>query len=384
MILKLDINVADYVIVGGGIYGCTVAWELAKAGEDALLLEAKSIASGASGGLGERGVRANGRDLRELPLMRLAYQIWPDLHEQIAGFTGYRRLGHLLLIEREVDLAGAAAQVWMQNQQGIESHLLDTGQLRELEPQIGENVIAAIYCPKDGVADHTATTRAMANAAHESGARIIENAPVTGLTRQGDTVVRIRATINGEDTEIAVGKQVILLSNAHAAGFVLDNLGIELPIWRMWPQVMALAADTPPPMTHLIGHAHRTLAIKPLPDGRVMISGGWRGHWNEATGQGEPIAEQVEGNRLEAVAVYPALADVPVDEVFSDRAEMISVDGIPIIDTLPGAANMLVGVGWSGHGWAISPAVGKLMAQWVLSGERPALLEVFAYGRFSA
>ena len=117
MILKLDINVADYVIVGGGIYGCTVAWELAKAGEDALLLEAKSIASGASGGLGERGVRASGRDLRELPLMRLAYDIWPDLHEQVAGVTGYRRLGHLLLIEREVDLAGAAAQVWMQNQQ---------------------------------------------------------------------------------------------------------------------------------------------------------------------------------------------------------------------------------------------------------------------------
>ena len=188
MILKLDINVVDYVIVGGGIYGCTVAWELAKAGEDALLLEAKSIASGASGGLGERGVRASGRDLRELPLMRLAYEIWPVLHEQIAGFTGYRRLGHLLLIEREVDLAGAAAQVWMQNQNSIESRLLDAGQLRELEPQISENVIAAIYCPKDGVADHTATTRAMANAARQSGARIIENAQVTGMTRRGTTV----------------------------------------------------------------------------------------------------------------------------------------------------------------------------------------------------
>ena len=384
MILKLDINVADYVIVGGGIYGCTVAWELAKAGEDALLLEAKSIASGASGGLGERGVRANGRDLRELPLMRLAYDIWPDLHEQIAGFTGYRRLGHLLLIEREVDLAGAAAQVWMQNQQGIESHLLDAGQLRELEPHISENVIAAIYCPKDGVADHTATTRAMANAAQDQGARILENSPVTGLRRQGDTVVSIRVTIDGEDTEIEVGKQVILLSNAHAAGFVLDNLGIELPVWRMWPQVMALAAGISPPMTHLIGHAHRTLAIKPLPDGRVMVSGGWRGRWNESTGQGEPIAEQVEGNRLEVVAVYPALADLPVDDVFTDRAEMISVDGIPIIDYLPGAQNMLVGVGWSGHGWAISPAVGRLMAQWVLSGERPGMLGAFAYGRFSA
>ncbi len=136
-------------------------------------------------------------------------------------------------------------------------------------------------------------------------------------------------------------------------------------------------------MTRLIGHAHRTLAIKPLPDGRVMVSGGWRGRWDKATGQGEPIAEQVEGNRQEAVAVYPALADLPVDEVSTDRAEMISVDGIPIIDTLPGAENMLVGVGWSGHGWAIAPAVGMLMAQWVLSGKRPEDVDGFSYGRFS-
>ncbi|MCY4070839.1 MAG: FAD-binding oxidoreductase [Chloroflexi bacterium] len=374
----------DYVIIGGGIYGCAIAWELAKAGEEALLLEAKSIAIGASGGLGERGVRANGRDLRELPLIGLAYDIWPDLHEHIGGFTGYRRLGHLHLIEREADLAGAPAQVWMQNRQGIESRLLDAGQLRELEPQLSENVIGAIYCPKDGVADHSATTRAMANAARQAGARIIENAPVTGLRRRGDTVVGIRATIDGEDREIKVGKQVILLSNAHVASFVRDNLDIELPVWRMWPQVMALAADIPPPMTHLIGHAHRTLAIKPLPDGRVMVSGGWRGRWDARAGHGQPIAEQVEGNRREALAVYPALADLPVDEVFTDRAEMISVDGIPIIDYLPGAANMLAGVGWSGHGWAIAPAVAKLMARWVLSGDRPGMLRPFGYGRFFA
>ena len=372
----------EYVIVGGGIYGCTVAWELAKRGADVLLLEATQIASGASGGLGERGVRANGRDLRELPLMRLAYDIWPTLHNEIGGYTGYRRLEHLHLIERENDLAAAAAQAWMQNQHGIESHLLGARELRELEPNLSENVIAAIYCPKDGVADHTATTRSMANAAREQGATIQENARVTGMTRRGERVISLSADIDGESVEIPVGEQVILLSNAHVGEFVAEHLDVQLPIWRMLPQVMALRADIPPPMTHLIGHAHRTLAIKPLPDGRVMVSGGWRGRWNERTGQGEPVAEQVESNRLEAVAVYPALADLPVDEVTTDRAEMVCVDGIPIIDTLPGAANMLVGVGWSGHGWAIAPAVGKLMAEWVLSGERPDVLGAFGYRRF--
>ena len=116
----------DYVIVGGGIYGCTVAWELAKRGEEALLLEAKAIAGGASGGLGERGVRANGRDLRELPLMRLAYDIWPRcLHEHIGGFTGYRASGTSALDRTRSRLGRRSLpSVWMQNQQGIESRLL--------------------------------------------------------------------------------------------------------------------------------------------------------------------------------------------------------------------------------------------------------------------
>ena len=298
--------------------------------------------------------------------MRLAYEIWPTLGDAIGGYTGYRRLGHLQLIEREQDLAAAPAQVWLQNRLGIESHLLNAAELRELEPQLSEGVIGAIHCPKDGVADHTATTRAMAAAASAHGAKLHERSPATGMKLRDGKVVSVNALIDSESTEIPVGKAVVLLSNAHIADFVRAHLDLQLPIWRMWPQVMALEAAMPPPMTHLIGHAHRTLAIKPLPDGRVMISGGWRGRWDAATGRGEPIAEQVEGNRAEAVAVYPALADLSVDEVYTDRSEMLCVDGIPIIDVLPGAENMLVGVGWSGHGWAIAPAVAQLMAEWVV------------------
>jgi sarcosine oxidase subunit beta len=136
------------------------------------------------------------------------------------------------------------------------------------------------------------------------------------------------------------------------------------------------------PVKHLIGHAHRTLAIKPIPGNQVMISGGWRGKWNNESRRGETIPNQVEGNRKEAVAVYPALADIPIVEATADRLELVSVDGIPIIDRVLDT-NMLVGAGWSGHGWAIAPAVGKLLAEWALSDEKPALFEPFRYGRFT-
>ncbi|MEM7335430.1 MAG: FAD-dependent oxidoreductase, partial [Chloroflexota bacterium] len=108
----------------------------------------------------------------------------------------------------------------------------------------------------------------------------------------------------------------------------------------------------------------------------------WHGRLNPNTQQIEPVPEQVEGNRLEAVAAFPCLADLPIAEVSVERGELISQDDIPIIDYLPGAKNMLVAAGWSGHGWAISPAVVRHLAQWLLTNHRPEILAPFHYNRF--
>jgi sarcosine oxidase subunit beta len=370
---------ADFVIVGGGVYGCGVAWELAKRGADVTLLEAKTVASGASGGLGKRGVRANGRDLRELPLMRLAYEMWPALHEAINAPTGYERIGHLLLIEREHDYAAAEAQGWMQSQQGIPSRLVLPDELRELEPMLSEEIQAAILCPLDGVADHTATTQGLAQAAGNLGAQIRAMTPVTALERQTE---RVTAVITAAGERIPVGRSLLLLANQSVPGLLQTEFGIKLPVWSLLPQVVLTKPVEPMPLHHLIGHAHRTLALKAVPGNRIMISGGWRGQWNAALERGETQPDQVEGNRAEAVAVYSALAEVPVAEAAADRLETVAIDGIPIIDQLPGFDNLFFACGWSGHGWAIAPAVNQLLAEWVYSGQPSDLLKPFSYRRF--
>jgi glycine/D-amino acid oxidase-like deaminating enzyme len=140
----------------------------------------------------------------------------------------------------------------------------------------------------------------------------------------------------------------------------------------------------PVTVRHLIGHAHRRLAVKSTPEGRVMISGGWRGRWNPSTGRGDAQEDQVRGNVAEAAAVYPGLEGARIIEAAADRPESQSVDGIPIIDRVPGIANALFATGWTGHGWAIAPAVCQLLATWAYSDDAPALLRPFAYSRFLA
>ena len=113
-----------------------------------------------------------------------------------------------------------------------------------------------------------------------------------------------------------------------------------------------------------------------------MISGGWHGRWNRQTRQAETQPDQVAGNLAEAAAVYPALKGVIVQAAAADRLETQAVHGIPIIGKIPGASNVLIATGWSGHGWAIAPAVNQLLAEWAFTGTRPDLLRPFGYERF--
>jgi len=375
---------SDNLIIGGGIYGAGTAWELARRGEEVTLLEAETIASGASGGLGKRGIRANGRDPRELPLMEIAYELWPKLADRIDAETGYERTGHLLLYEKEAGgiqggYTSSDGRQRVQEEFGVPTDRLTAEEVRDLEPHVSDDVIGALYCPNDGVADHTATTRGLAQAADRLGATIHENTPVRGIQRDGDEVTAVLTN----DDRFNVDGTVLFLSNTHVSDIVESELDIELPMWEMFPQVIATESIDPVPVKHLIGHDHRRLALKEIADDRVMISGGWRGKWDEASQRGVTVPERVDGNVADARAVFPDLETVEVDESDASRRESVTVDHVPIIDTLPGADNLIIGTGWSGHGFAISLAVNRLLAEWAVNGSRPDLLTPFTVDRFT-
>ncbi len=371
---------ADYLIVGGGVYGAATAWFLARAGASVLVIEAREIASRASGGPGRRGVRANGRDLRELALMRRAYEIWPTLHEELDAEPFYERTGHLLLAETDADCDRLEAQVRLQEHQGIPTERLDGDAARELEPALSPRIRAAARCPLDGVADHTAATRAYAAAAERLGATI-----ETGVRVGAVEVDSGRATsvVTDAGDRLEARRGVLLLANPAVAG-LLARLGpqLSLPRWNVALQVIISEPVEHVPFRHLTGHVSRTVSLKTEGASQVMVSGGWRARWDPDAETGTPLAEAIAGNLAEAAAVYPALEGLRVAIADAGHQESWSVDGIPVVDRVPGVQALWLATGWCGHGWAIAPVVAELLAGWVLGGPRPALLEPFSCARF--
>ena len=307
-------KLADFVIIGGGVYGAGVAYWLAEQGADVRLLEVRKIGNGASAGPGRRGTRANGRDLRELPLIRIAHEMWPTLHERLGVPQFFDRTGHLLLIEREQDLALGEARALLQNQYGTETHVLTAGQVHEMEPGLSDRIIGALHCPLDGASDHTAVTEAFANAARRAGANICEGTAVDRLEVDGGRVV---AVISSEGEQIEVGRRLFILANAGVDALVRDR--VRLPIWSRTFQVLLTAREETLTLKHLIGHASRTLALKAEDGHRIMISGGLPGTWDAQAERGTALEASIAANFADAVAVYPRLADVAVELADADH-----------------------------------------------------------------
>jgi len=370
---------ADFVIVGAGIYGLATAWTLATRGASVIVLDAHDVAAGASGGLGKRGVRANGRDIRELPLMREAYALWPVLHETLGAPTGYERVGHLQLYERHHDIGQADARARVQSALGIPTTHLEGERVRDIEAGVSSRILGALHAPLDGIADHEATTRAYASAAQRAGVTIRTGARVIDLVRDGARVVRV--TLDSGES-IAVGRELLLLVNGATGELLARTCRCTLPIWTIYPQVVLSTPAAVAPFKSYVGHASRPVALKMVPSGAVMLSGGWRGRFNPDTGRGETTEANVAGNWTEAAALFPAIGELSVAEWTADRAETNALDQIPIIDRVPGTSNVLVGCGWTGHGWAIAPAVAPHLAHWALDGVAPDILRPFGLARF--
>lgn len=374
----------DHIVIGAGVHGSAATYYLSKLGKRVLLLERNQVASGASGGVGYRGVRANNRDIRELPLMALAYDLWSDLNAELSIEPGYQRLGGLELLSEE-DLSDQSVReqietrIAVQSSFGIPTELLDREGLDELEPGAASSVAGAIYSPKDGVGDHTEVTRGYAAAAARLGADVRENEEVVAIAADGDGY-----TVTTSGGDVHQSAQVLVTANSYSRTLLRESFGLDLPITRFNPQMTPVRTRSGFTFSHLLSHHSLPFAAKTIGDGQVMLSGGRTGDWDYSADEGHPREITAQMSVADAAELFEEFVDAEIVMTDASRADSLCVDGVPIIDEVPGHPGIHFSTGWSGHGFAISPAVGTLVAQWLTTGEKPRELRPFALDRFAA
>ena len=349
------------VIVGGGLMGLSAAFHLRRAdpGTRVTVLERARVGAAASGA-SAAGVRAMGRDPAERALALASLARWPGLDRELEAPTRYRRTGGLRLALDEA--AWRAAEPWVAEQRadGVAVELVDAPGARALAPGIAAGCLGGVHAPGDGQAEALPATEAFAHAARRSGARVEEGAGVRGLAVDRGRVVGVERGDGARET----GDVVIVAAGAWSAT-LLAGIGVPLPI-ETRPLQMLLTAPGAPALRPVLGAFDHRLSLKQLDDGAYLIGGGWPARVTDHAGNRyEMLEESVRASLETARLVFAPAGDCALARSWAGL-EAFTPDDLPILGPVPGISGLLVAAGFSGHGFALSPMIGDILARLAL------------------
>ena len=365
---------ADVVIIGGGVMGCAIAYNLAREGLKPIVIEKSDIggeASGANGG----GVRQSARNLKEMPLAMESIRMYGQLHEELGLDLEYVREGNLRLCTSAEEMETMRKSVESQKAAGLVLGMLDRKQVLDINPYIGEKVLGASFCPTDGHVNPFLVTYAFFKKAKSLGARVFTHEEVKDIRIQKNRVSAVITDKQSFETDLAVNA-------AGVAGRKVANMvGLDLPMKPVFSEAM-ITEPFPPLFKQMIGHA------KGLFYGRQTVHGSF--FWGGFVGteqfihrEGKPLFHFI-GPAISQMVIdyFPILKNVNVIRTWSGLIAQMS-DAIPVLGFTEEVPGFVFATGFSGHGFGLAPVIGKLIGELIMDCKTSIPIMDFCYGRFS-
>jgi glycine/D-amino acid oxidase-like deaminating enzyme len=414
--------VTGVVVIGGGIVGAYAALSLASRGVAVTLCEKGHIACEQSS-RNWGWCRQAGRDVREMPLIVQSLQLWRDMNGVTESDTGFRQCGVLYVGESELDESRFAEWATMAKPYDIGTRIVRGAELAALMPGASRAYACGLHVPTDGCAEPQRAAPAIARAAQRQGAVILLHCAARGIERANGRA----AAVITERGRIAC--DAVVLAGGAWSSLFCASLGIRLPQLKVLSSVMRTAPiEGPDACTYLdaVGYRKRrdggyTLArgagfVAPLvPDSlrylrdflptirkergslRVCVNAqslremraprSWpldRPSPFEAARVLDPDPNQALNREALAamIALYPQFRDVHIVQQWGGYID-VTPDVVPYISQVNSLPGLIVATGFSGHGFGIGPAAGRLAAEMAIGATLSVDATAFRASRFS-
>jgi glycine oxidase len=345
----------DVAIVGAGIVGCSIAFELAKAGMRVCVLEKGGIgkeSSAAAAGMlsGQHGVTNFGaryqlhHEARELHA-RLA----DELRERTGIDVGFCRWGLLELLFTPGEIRAADRCSAVQTQAGLRVERLSREETLAREPALTPDLQGSIRYVDEAHVHNGRLTIALAEAAQRTGAELRSGEPAVALIREGERVVGVRTL--GE----TVYAEVVVVANGAWSSELVRPLGLMLPVKPMRGQMLAVRT-VPRAVSQVIYGRH--MYMVPRPDGETLVGATVEdvGFRKEVTLEG--LEELVRAGRR----IAPGIMGQPVMRTWAGLRPG-SPDGLPLVGLVEGMPGLVLAVGHHRNGILLGPMTGVLVKQ---------------------
>lgn len=362
----------DAIIIGAGVNGCSIAYQLSKRGKKALVLEKQQIAAGASrAAAGMLGAQSEFKE--ESPLFKLARQsrrMFPRLAEELKETCGMDieliNKGMLKLALSPSQLTDLKEIYDAQRKLDLEICWVSGDEARKWEPNLSDTVQGGIFLPEDGHVNPLQLTLAFAKAAVEKGAEIREYSDVHSILFDRGKVAGVKT-----DAGDIYSRVVILAAGAWSKRFLPEG---ELHTYPVKGECFSVASVKP-----LITRTIFTEGcyIVPKRGGRILVGATEvEGTFHEGVTFGG-ISSLME----KAKEILPEIQSAQFEKAWSGIRPQTG-DGLPYIGEHPAIAGLFIATGHYRNGIVLSPLTGQLMADMVEGTQvDPVLLSAFRMER---
>ena len=351
---------ADVVIVGGGINGSAIAYELAKRGKEVVVVERKWLAYGATGRCGA-GIRQQWSARENALLAKKSVEIFEGLEEELGHEIGLRQGGYLIAIHDEEGMEQAKKNVEMQRSIGLPVRIIDEDEIKEIAPILnpeGMEAIAATFCPTDGHADPFKTTYAYAMAAQKLGAEFYKFTEVRDIKVENGRVKKVITNRGEIETDYVV----------NAAGAwsrkISKMVGLEIPNKPVRKEAMVTEPVKRTFDCMVISFKHG-IYFSQQDEGQIL--GGIPSPEEKVGYHTEPTFSFLQHMAYMLGRYAPPLKNVRILRQWTGFYD-VTPDALPILGETA-IAGFIQCNGFSGHGFMIAPMTAHLLAQ-LICGEK--------------
>lgn len=386
-------NKYDAIVIGGGIIGTSVAYQLSKRNKKVLIVERNDLCSGTSGSCDAYITPHTKKAGFHLQFCMESQKIYDELEQELdADLEYWKDRGGFQPCADE-----AAYELVSNNAKDLQAGGLDVimmriDEVRKYEPCLSPELSGALHCPSAGQVNPFKMVFAFARNAIRLGCEIMTQTEVTDILRSGDTVIGVKTTKGDFYADTTIN------CTGCWGAQIAKMVGFDAPIQPRRGQL--LVSEPTAPVIHTTMQSGLYMVIKYHPelitDPRINRLG--LNYAIEQTGDGTILLgftrefveydkrttlEGIEGLIQEGCHYVPLLRDLHFIRTFSGFRPFVK-DGTPLIGPVDGIPGFLMAAGHEGDGVALSPITGKLVAEMV-TGETPSFnIDAFSPNRFKA
>ncbi|MCI4371631.1 MAG: FAD-binding oxidoreductase [Thermoplasmata archaeon] len=370
---------ADVVVVGGGCMGASIAFHLARRGLHPVLLEQGHIASGATGHSGAL-VRQHYESRVGIRLARASLAFFQRFEKETDSRCDFRATGFLSGTRRR-DLPAFDRLLSLLRSEGVRADRLTPADAKGIEPSLEvSDYTALVHDPDAGYADPIATAAGFASAATREGATVVEDCAVTRLISRSGRMVAVRTRGSG-----TIASERIVLAAGNWTPDLARQVNVRVPIRYVVGHVVTLRRPVgfgAAPRIHFDFYGN----TYSRPEGEKDTLVGFMDTDPRKTIRRHELADDsvpgktVRELRARLARRFPGMARAQPRGGWLGVYD-VTPDSYPILDRI-GPGGLFVAVGFSGHGFKLSPEVGRLMAEYMATDRRPEFLEPLRASRF--